>query len=536
MKEIVNLTKNEIVKQLKKKSIVITIITFMTLAIFTPIVSKIIEKNQNKNNRATIYESGESAVLKENSSKNKIENTINKANEAYTNLQRENNFSLNDWRNEIARKYQYTYGTLLLLENIKAGISVSDIIEYGYNFDRETIEKVEGVSKEKLNEEIENYKKKSNEIKEIIVKEDYLAYLNQETEILKKGQEELKKQVEKSKENGNLEEVAVLEKGIQENKSKLEIVEYRIKNKIAFDENDWRNKTLLNIEELNFKVNIEKLTEKQFLQDGNYKISYNEYTQIFDSKKVQEKEQIERNWYSLKNNIAQMEFSRDARGILANSYDIFVILAVIIVIIVGGGIVSNEFSSGTIRLLLIRPIKRWKVLTSKLLMLFIMAIGILLISEFILVITTGLLYGFKGYGIGIVEVVQGKVIESNFWVYMMKNFLISSAGIVFMTGVVFFITTVIKNTAVAVGVSLIVYLGAAPLTLVLGTLSGNIVNTPIPYINQSLINLMPMFIDPLKEFKGLVFNEGIGAIVIIVIGILLIGISYIKFSKEDIKN
>lgn len=534
MKEILKLTKNEFVKQLKKKSILITVIALMSLSILVPVISKVVESGEGKGE--VIYSNEENLIKSGTSNKIKIENSMNKSYDEYINLQKESKFVFNDWRTDLAREYQESYSTLLLLENIKDGVPVSEIIEYGYNFNREEIEKTQGMSKEELNKEIEKCEKKTERIKEIIVKEDYVKYLSDRIEMLKKGQIELKKQEEAVKKQGNVEEIKDIQRGIRENENELKIAEYRIENKVSFDKNDWRNKTLLNIEELNYKVSMEKLTEKQFLQESNYKVPYNEYIQIFDKEREKEKEQIEKNWYSLKNNIPQMEFSKDARNILVNSYDIFVILAVIIVIIVGGGIVSNEFSSGTIRLLLIRPIKRWKVLTSKLLMLFIMAIGILLISEFILIITTGLLYGFKGYGIGVIDVVQGKIIESNFWIYMMKNLLISSAGIVFMIGLVFFITTVIKNTAVAVGVSLIVYLGAAPLTLAIGLLSGMVVNTPIPYINQSLINLMPMFTNPLKEFKGLVFNEGIGAIIIIIIGILLIGISYIKFSKEDVKN
>ena len=43
----------------------------------------------------------------------------------------------------------------------------------------------------------------------------------------------------------------------------------------------------------------------------------------------------------------------------------------IIVSIAFGGIVSNEFQNGTIRIYLTKPIRRWKVLFSKLIVIFI---------------------------------------------------------------------------------------------------------------------------------------------------------------------
>ena len=40
-------------------------------------------------------------------------------------------------------------------------------------------------------------------------------------------------------------------------------------------------------------------------------------------------------------------------------------IVVLLTVIVAAGIVASEFSQGTIKMLLSRPVKRWKILTSK---------------------------------------------------------------------------------------------------------------------------------------------------------------------------
>ncbi|MGL4774016.1 MAG: bacitracin ABC transporter permease, partial [Clostridium sp.] len=107
----------------------------------------------------------------------------------------------------------------------------------------------------------------------------------------------------------------------------------------------------------------------------------------------------------------------------------------------------------------------------------------------------------------------------------------------FITALVFFISTIAKNTALAVGVSMILFLGSLPISLIATQLNLRfIVNTFIPYINTSLFKMAPSFEEMLTGMNGLTLNYSFGAIQLAVIALILIAITFIYFNKKDIKN
>lgn len=76
---------------------------------------------------------------------------------------------------------------------------------------------------------------------------------------------------------------------------------------------------------------------------------------------------------------------------------VFSILSLIIIVIcvfLGGNLIAAEQSNGTIKLLLIRPYKRWKILTAKILITIIIAICLILVSLGLL-FALGLIMGFS---------------------------------------------------------------------------------------------------------------------------------------------
>ena len=72
---------------------------------------------------------------------------------------------------------------------------------------------------------------------------------------------------------------------------------------------------------------------------------------------------IQMNEYRIQHNVAPLDYKSMATVVLDSKY--LMIMVSIFTIIVAGGIVAGEFSTGTIKLLLIRPINRTKILVSK---------------------------------------------------------------------------------------------------------------------------------------------------------------------------
>ena len=88
-------------------------------------------------------------------------------------------------------------------------------------------------------------------------------------------------------------------------------------------------------------------------------------------------------------------FTGDAMNSLQNGTLGFTIICILF-LIVAGTIVSNEFSQGTIKFLLINPVKRQKIFWGKYATIIILALGVTLFSFVLEFLLSGIVYGFSG--------------------------------------------------------------------------------------------------------------------------------------------
>lgn len=120
---------------------------------------------------------------------------------------------------------------------------------------------------------------------------------------------------------------------------------------------------------VNFTQGIDAPGSNEKYQDNNWKQTLQQENE--ELKKEMEKEemmqgfntsQIEKNNYYLENDIQPSSY--DAwQFVMENEFLLY--LVSLFTIIVAAGIIANEFKWGTIKLLLIRPITRTKILLSK---------------------------------------------------------------------------------------------------------------------------------------------------------------------------
>lgn len=133
-------------------------------------------------------------------------------------------------------------------------------------------------------------------------------------------------------------------------------------------------------------------------------------------------------------------------------------------IIIAAGIVASEFGWGTVKLLLIRPIKRYKILVSK----YITVILFDLLMLAILFISAAIL-GFALFGTGDGNNVHlaysgGAVVEQNMLLYLIKSYLLSSIDVIMITTMAFMISAVFRNSSLAVGLSIFLLLMGGTVT------------------------------------------------------------------------
>lgn len=227
------------------------------------------------------------------------------------------------------------------------------------------------------------------------------------------------------------------------------------------------------------------------------------------------------------------------------SVGIGTLFMVIILIILAGAMMSSETSTGTIKSLIIAPVKRWKIYIAKYLALFVMMIFLSLYTFAVSVISNGLLFGFSSYGTEIYMVFNKAVALSYFEVQFFYVLCYMVSLMVFMT-LAYMMSVVTKNTAASVSVAMGAYLGGSLIhTLLMGFLSNREYITKfLPFNNTDWFNMIfkgttgdMLSISALMSGNLFASPTSIGfaAVYIIVLLICMNWIALEAFCKKDIK-
>lgn len=142
----------------------------------------------------------------------------------------------------------------------------------------------------------------------------------------------------------------------------------------------------------------------------------------------------------------------------------------LLVIVVAGGTVSSEFSQGTIKFLLINPVKRWKILMAKYFTAITVGYIMLAILFAAMIPVTGLMHGFDGFSTPYIYVSGGEVKEIPTLLYAAEQYLLGSVEMVVMSTLAFAISSLVRSTALAIGVSVFLMGVGSTVTVLLNQL------------------------------------------------------------------
>lgn len=156
------------------------------------------------------------------------------------------------------------------------------------------------------------------------------------------------------------------------------------------------------------------------------------------------------------------QFSRESIIIDSSGVASIVLL---LTVIVAAGIVASEFSQGTIKMLLTRPVKRWKILLSKFITVNIFGIFFLMIGYVVMVAVAFILFDSSD-GTALV-VAGGKVVEASIWGKSLYMLLLASASIFVTATFAFMIGSVFRSSSLAIGLSLFIYFTGSTVTMLL---------------------------------------------------------------------
>ncbi|MBS4211488.1 MULTISPECIES: ABC transporter permease [Neobacillus] len=154
------------------------------------------------------------------------------------------------------------------------------------------------------------------------------------------------------------------------------------------------------------------------------------------------------------------------RIFLENSIDLFIPL---MVMVIASDLVSSEHSLGTVKLLLTRPVKRWKILLSKYITLCLAVSLIIAIAGILSYGISGLVFGYKGWGAPILtgfSVTDTGLNTSEVRLLSLWKFLLMDFGLVWFVAIVvgtlsFMLSVLIRSTAAGMGVMLAALISGA---------------------------------------------------------------------------
>ncbi len=238
--------------------------------------------------------------------------------------------------------------------------------------------------------------------------------------------------------------------------------------------------------------------------------------------------------------------SKSASEYLTSQIKIINVVICLLMIVMAGTTMSNEFMSGSIRLLLVRPRSRSKILLSKILSVFIYGAGLMLISFVIMsALNTGLcetknlfaktvMVNFSGNAYAILPVVLAlfKCILSLFSVNVMVSFSI------------FLSVLFTKGGVLAVALANMVQIADVFANELFNEINivfnGLLEYTPVPYLEMSFYLENPVDYNALQSGYSAslqtVFNPIIGAVVVTICSAVFYMLAFLIFKKKQIKN
>ncbi len=191
-------------------------------------------------------------------------------------------------------------------------------------------------------------------------------------------------------------------------------------------------------------------------------------SRISDEWRKQIQISLQQNQYYLDHDINPSEPGAPTfmRMFLENSIEMFIPL---MVMVIASDIVSSEHSQGSIKLLLTRPVRRWKVLLSKYITLGLAVSLIVAMAGLLSYLISGLVFGYKGWGAPVLtgfNVTEAGLNTANVKLIDQWQFLLMDFGLVWFVAIVvgtlaFMLSVLIRSTAAGMGVMLAALISGA---------------------------------------------------------------------------
>ncbi|MWC30408.1 ABC transporter permease [Paenibacillus sp. MMS18-CY102] len=194
----------------------------------------------------------------------------------------------------------------------------------------------------------------------------------------------------------------------------------------------------------------------------------------------------------------------------------------IFTVVVSADSVAGEFSTGTIKLLMIRPWSRSKILLSKYVSLIQFALFFSVVLFVWLYIWEGIFFGFSA---GHTNNAISGAISGSIWSYVFKYYGLEFIGVIFTVTISFLLSTVFRSGGLAIGLSILMMFASSILSEILSIVDQGWVQY-LWFMQTDLLQ----YLNNNEHEHTLGFSLGVLGVYYIV----FIAVTWILFNKRDI--
>jgi len=206
----------------------------------------------------------------------------------------------------------------------------------------------------------------------------------------------------------------------------------------------------------------------------------------------------------------------------------------LLLLILAGGAISQELSTGSIKSLIISPTKRWKIYIAKLLSLITVGVIAAIICYLIGILVYGVFFGLSSIA-PYIFASSGSALSMNFYLFTFAKLFIGLVEVAFYMVLALMLSTLTRNTAASVGISIgVLFGGSIAYTILIRLLSGEWLKF-LPFANFDFSSKIFTFDPSIAAASPVSTSITFSTIYIIaVIGIMFyIGLD--SFNRRDIK-
>jgi len=210
------------------------------------------------------------------------------------------------------------------------------------------------------------------------------------------------------------------------------------------------------------------------------------------------------------------------------------LLIPLLVIVIASDMVSSEMGAGTIKMLLTRGVSRAKVLTSKLVALFLLVAMLLAAVAVSAYAISGIFFGYSGFGLPILmgfhTTASGYVDVANVytlptWKYLFMTFGLGFFSCLSIACLAFMVSTLVRSTASSMGIMMATLISGTLLTALAGSW------TPAKYLPVVNLQLSGYLNGSPPPVSGMTFVFSLTMLV--VWSLAAVATSYTVFMRRD---